>query len=103
MTVGSGLSIAQTEKNTTVQNQVISQLIQGRSNAVGETTLTASATSTVVDAPNCGPQSCVFLSPVTAHAAAIVAYVSSVSAGSFTITHTSNANTDKTFRWVALG
>lgn len=84
---------------------VVRQLIEGRSNAVGIVTLTASAASTVVTAPNCGPMSAVFLMPTTANAAAIVAamYVSAVAAGSFTVTHTNNANADKTFFWVALG
>lgn len=84
---------------------VVRQLIEGRSNAVGTVTLTANAGSTVVTAPNCGPDSAVFLFPTTANAAAIVAatYVSAVAAGTFTVTHTNNANTDKTFNWVALG
>ncbi len=84
---------------------VVRQLIEGRSNAVGICTLTANAGSTTVSAPNCGPMSAVFLMPTTANAAAIVAatYVSSVAAGSFTVTHTNSASTGKTFFWVALG
>lgn len=84
---------------------VVRQLIEGRSNAVGIATLTANAGSTVVTAPNCGPQSAVFLFPTTANAAAIVAatYVSAVASGSFTVTHTNSATTGKTFFWVALG
>lgn len=84
---------------------VVRQLAEGRSNATGTVTLTANATTTTVTAPNVGPDSQVFLHPTTAHAAAIVAatYVSSVAIGTFTVTHTSNGNTDKTFSWVALG
>lgn len=105
MTVGSGLYINPTEQDQVKQNQAIRQLIEGRSNAVGTVTLTANAGSTVVTAPSCGPNSCVFLFPTTANAAAIVAatYVSAVAAGTFTVTHTNNANADKTFFWVALG
>lgn len=84
---------------------VVRQLIEGRSNAVGICTLAANAGTTTVTAPNCGPMSAVFLCPTTANAAAIGAavYVSAVAAGSFTVTHTNNANADKSFFWVALG
>jgi ABC-type branched-subunit amino acid transport system substrate-binding protein len=83
----------------------VRQLAEGRSNATGMVTLTANATSTTVTAPNCGPQSVVFLTPNTAHAAAVVAstYVSQVKIQQFTITHPSDSNADKTFAWVALG
>lgn len=105
MTVGSGFGLSSDEKNQQVINDAIRQLQQGRSNAVGTVTLTANAASTVVTAPNCGPNSAVFLFPRTANAAAIVAatYVSAVVAGSFTVTHTNSATADKTFYWVALG
>ncbi len=105
MTVGSGLYINLTEKEPQTQNFVIQQLIEGRSNAVGTVTLTANAASTVVTALNCGPSSAVFLFPTTANAAAIVAatYVSLVSAGTFTVTHTNSATADKSFFWVCLG
>lgn len=83
----------------------IKQLGEGRSNAVGTVTLRASQTTTTVAAPNCGESNAVFLMAATANAAAIVAstYVSSVAPGQFVITHPSNANTDKTFYWIALG
>ena len=81
------------------------QLAEGRSNAVGVCTLRASQTTTTVTAPNCGADSKVFLSPTTANAAAALAttYVSSVLAGSFVLTHASNAQADKTFGYVCLG
>ena len=93
------------ERDPVRQNQAIRDLFAGRSNAVGTVTLRASQTTTTVTAINCGAGSRVFLFPTTANAAAIVAatYVSSVGQGTFTITHTSNANTDKTFHWVCLG
>lgn len=85
--------------------QAIRELFMGRSNAVGEVTLRASQTTTTVTAINCGPDSKVFLMPTTANAAADFAscYISAVAAGSFTITHPSDADVDKTFFWVALG
>ncbi len=105
MTTGSGLSIAETEQDRAVQNRAIRQLIEGRSNAVGSCTLTANTTTTAVTAVNCGPNSAVFLFPKTANAAAVAAstYISAVAAKSFTVTHPSNANMDKTFGYVCLG
>lgn len=101
----SGLYLSPSETDPRKQNNAIRQLIEGRSNAVGSVTLAANAASTVVTAPNCGAGSSVFLFPTSANAAAIVAatYVSSVAAGTFTVTHTNNGNTDKTFFWVCLG
>lgn len=87
--------------------QAIRDLFSGRSNAVGEVTLRASQTTTTVTALNVGPDTKVFLMPTTANASAAfsdgVTRISSVAAGSFTITHASDSNTDKTFFWVALG
>ncbi len=105
MTVGSGLYLSPAEADPLKQNAAIRQLIEGRSNAVGSVTLTAGTTSTVVTAPTCGPQSAVFLFPTTANAAAIVAstYVGTVAAGTFTVTHPNDADTDKTFFWACFG
>lgn len=105
MTVGSGLFINPAEQSKFIQNAAIAQLQQGRSNAVGSVTLTAGAATTTVTAPNCSVSSAVLLFPTTANAAAIVAatYVSTISNGSFVVTHTNNANADKTFLWAALG
>lgn len=105
MTVGAGLSISPAEKNPFIQNKIIQQLIEGRSNAVGSCTLTASTTSTAVVAVTCGPNSAVLLSPKTANAASVAAqtYISSVSPGQFVVTHPSNGNLDKTFFYVCLG
>lgn len=81
------------------------QLAQGRSNATGSCTLRASQTTTTVIAQNCGTGSVVFLSPLTANAAGALGttYVSSVLAGSFILTHASNAQVDKTFGFICLG
>ena len=87
--------------------QALNELFQGRTNAVGTCTLTASAATTVVSAENCGDESKVFLTPETANAAAEVGngtmYVSAVGNGSFTITHANNSQTDRRFSYVALG
>ena len=99
--------VARDEKDLKKFALAIQQLAEGRSNAVGALTLAASAGSTTVVAQNCGAGSVVLLSPRTAHAAAELAagtcYVSAVALGSFTVTHASNAQTDRTFGYVCLG
>lgn len=85
----------------------INQLIQGRSNAVGVVTLRASQTTTTVEAPTINADAGVFLVPKTANAAAEMGngtlYVSSVAAGTFTLTHASNSQTDKTYFYLCIG
>lgn len=109
MTIGSGLFISEDEKDGTRQNQIIRQLIEGRSNAVGSVTLAHDgvATTTTVSAETCGPNSAIFLFPTTAHAAAVVAttYIKTtdVSPKQFIVTHATTSNTDVTFFYVCLG
>ncbi len=81
------------------------EVTRGRSNATGSVTLTVSSTTTDVTAQNCAAGSQVFLSPMTANAAAAVAstYISAVANGSFTITHANNSQTDRDFGYVCLG
>lgn len=99
--------VARDEKDLKKFAQAINQLAQGRSNAVGSVTLTASAASTVVTAITCAVGSVVLLSPLTAHAAAELAaggcYISSVGEKTFTITHANNGQVDRTFGYVCLG
>jgi hypothetical protein len=91
--------------------RAIIQLGQGRLNCVGQVTLTAGATTTVVTvgvskaAVNVGSDCEVTLSPRTANAAAALSttFVSSVGQGTFTITHANNGQTDRTFGWIAAG
>jgi len=86
-------------------NTAIRDLFEGRSNAVGAVTLRANETTTVVEAITVAPDTKVFLMPTTANAAADFAscYISAVVQGQFTVTHPSDADTDKTFFWVGLG
>lgn len=95
------------ERNIARVVQGIRDLYAGRSNAVGTLTLTENATTTAVTAINVGPDSRVFLMATTANAAAeaggTALYISSVGQGTFTVTHANNAQTDRTFFWVALG
>ena len=106
MTVGSGLYINLAEKNPLIVNTAIKQLIEGRSNAVGTVTLTT-GTVTTSSAVNCGLNSAVFLFPTTANAAAAVTTVciksTDIYIGSFVVTHAVNANTDKTYNYLAIG
>lgn len=85
----------------------LQQIAAGRSNAVGSVTLTASTTTTTVTDNNCAEGSTPILVPTTAHASAEFGngtiYISAVANKSFTITHASNTQTDRTFRYAILG
>lgn len=99
--------VGRDEKDLSKFAFAIQQLAEGRSNATGTVTLTANAASTTVTAPTCGSGSAPLLIPTTAHAAAEVGngtiYIGTISNGSFVITHANNSQTDRIFRWVALG
>lgn len=101
----SGFSVSIQEKDLSKFALAIQQLYAGRSNAGGSVTLAAGATSTVVTAENCAPQSHVFLFPKTANAAAGIAttFINAVGKQSFTISHANNAQTDRSFFYVCLG
>jgi hypothetical protein len=92
------------EKNADTVNQAIRELQNGRNNATGSFTLTANATSTTVQAPNCSPTSFVFLSAQTPDAANDAATTSVIAgSGQFVVTHASNPRVDRTFGFVVLG
>lgn len=97
----SGTFIPATERDVTRIVQSVRDLFMGRSNASGSFTLTASATTTTVSHKNCGPDSRIVFSPTTANAAAALAttYHSGSASGTFTITHASNIQTDRTFSY----
>jgi hypothetical protein len=85
----------------------IRSMAEGRSLAVSSVTLAANAATTTVTFQNCSQNAQVFLSPRTANASAEVGagtiYVSSVSNGSFVLTHANNAQTDRTFGFAVFG
>jgi hypothetical protein len=87
--------------------RAVRELFEGRSNAVGTFTLTANAASTTVTAQNCGAGCTVLSFPKTANAAAEIGngtmYIGTVNNGSFVVIHANNAQTDRTFRYAALG
>src|SRR5690348_4007174 len=103
MSYGSGLAHSPNESDPRRLSASIRQLLEGRMNGVGTVTLTHDgvATTTTVAAPNCGPNSVVFLSPMTdwAAASAPTSYVkaSDISAGQFIITHQPTSNATETF------
>jgi hypothetical protein len=85
----------------------IRDLFFGRCNAYGRFTCTTNAASTVVSAPNCGPDSEVMLQAVTANAAAEVGngtiYISARGQGTFTVVHANSATASRTFAYRIVG
>lgn len=84
-------------------------LLQGKSNNVGELTLTANAASSTVTLAKgrLGSDTVILLQPTTAHAAADIStlYESSrdIPNNQFVLTHANNAQTDRTFRYALVG
>lgn len=85
--------------------RTINELLKGRANNVGEVTLTANSATTDTTDTRVKQSMKIFLSPLTANAAAALTnvYVSAVADGSFTLTHTNNAQTDRTFDYIIRG
>lgn len=102
-----GINLAPGENWSPRIVQAIRLLMQGRDNASGTLTLTPSAASTTVEAPNCAATSQVFTEPMTQHAAqeraAGTMWISSINNGNFVVTHANNAQTDRSFSWTARG
>jgi hypothetical protein len=78
---------------------------QGHLQNAGSVTLRASQTTTTVTDERVSVNSVPLFTPMTSSAAATVPtlWVSTVTTGSFTITHSSTAAVDKTFRYALLG
>jgi hypothetical protein len=91
------------------QYEVLQQIRKGKTENVGEVTLTASAASTTVTDIRVSPQSCIVWHPRTANAAAEIKngtmYVTDANMGNgtFTITHANNVQTDRDFRYAVIG
>ena len=89
-------------------NRAIDGLMHGRSNNVGEVTLSASTAASVVSDVRVNINSAIQFVPTTSNAALDASsaggvWASTVANGSFTITHPNNANSDKTFKYVITG
>lgn len=86
--------------------EAINNLLNKRMDAVGEVTLAANVTTTVVTDNRVTKNSVICLSPTTANAAGALATSYIADGGyathEFTITHANNAQTDRTFRYIIL-
>ena len=86
--------------------QALNRLTRKRDSSV---TLTANVASTTVTDPTVTEDSIIVFEPVTANAATelygATMFVTTANhdRGSFIITHANNAQTDRTFRWIAMG
>ncbi len=81
------------------------QVFDGKLNATGSVTLTASSTTTTLGDKRIGANSCIFFMPTTATAAAAMTalYVSARGKQTATLTHDSTADSDRTFCYAVIG
>lgn len=83
---------------------VVNNLVNGKTNNIGEVTLNPSATSTVVSNNLVNPNSMILLEALTANAASHVTHVYVVAGDkNFTIFHNSSPQTDRTHKYVIIG
>lgn len=99
------LDVADQKYHRNLLASTINELLKGRANNVGEVTLTENAVTTTKTDTRIKSQMKVWLSPRTANAAAAMTnvYVSAVADGSFTLTHSNAATTDRTFDYIFHG
>jgi hypothetical protein len=85
--------------------RLANSLLQGKLNAVLQITLTPSSTTTTVTDARIGANTFIGFSPLTANAASALSglYVSSQANGTATLTHASNAQSDRTFNALLIG
>lgn len=87
----------------------VNRINAGKFNATGELTLRASETTTVLTDPRLTPTSFLGLWPLTANAAGELdaqhpyAAEAARGVGEWTLTHRSDAGTDRTFRYLIIG
>ena len=86
---------------------VVNLLVDGKNNATGTFTLTASATTTQVTDLRAGTDSVILYVPTTANASAEKGagsiFISARADSSFTITHANNSQNDRTFIYAIIG
>ena len=99
--------VAPRETDVRRVSTAVNLLADNRSDAYGSVTLTANTATTVVTEAKVADYSTIILTPRTANAAAEqgagTIYVSAKAIGSFTLTHASNAQTDRTFDYTWSG
>ena len=85
--------------------RVINSLLLGKTNNVSSITLTANSATTTITDPRLTYASFIGLTATTANAAVATAnvYVSARGDGTATLTHTNNAQTDRTFAMLIVG
>lgn len=79
----------------------INILIEGGSNAIGEFTVSANTSITIITDSRCGEDCHIDIIPLTANAASAlsVTYLSPIDNGEFTVNHGNNAGTDRTYSY----
>lgn len=78
--------------------QAANEATRGKLRNTGSITLTANSATTTIINPLAEAESCLFMTPTTASAAAENWYVSAISPGqSITVTHANTAAVDRTF------
>lgn len=86
---------------------IVNQLIDGKSDAKGTFTLTASTTTTVISDFRVGADTVIHFVPITSNAAAEIGagsvFLSSRGDSTFTITHANNTQNDRTFIYTVTG
>ena len=86
---------------------VVNNILDGKINATGTVTLTASAATTVVTDERAGFDSVILLMPTTSNASLEqgngTIFVSSRGKQTFTITHANNSQADRTYRYIVIG
>lgn len=84
---------------------VVNSLLQGKMNAVTAITLTAGSGGTAIADPRISASSGLYLSPLTANAAAELPtlYFVSQTSGQAVVAHTSNAQTDRVYQLLIIG
>lgn len=84
---------------------IVAGIMDGKINATGSVTLRASQTTTTLEDPRIGSGSVVLLAARTAAAktAEVAGIYQTVTTGSATLTHASNAAVDQTFGYAVIG
>lgn len=84
---------------------VLNNVLKGKLNNTGTLTLTANAATTTLTDSRIGANSVISLMPTTANAASAISttYFGTFLDGSCVITHTNNAQVDKTFSFTVTG
>lgn len=99
------LSMPDQAQHLRLISNVVNNTMDGKINATGNVTLTASATSTTLTDARIGANSVILFMPTTANGNTAKAnlFVSTRASGSATLTHASSSNTDQTFSYCVFG